>query len=53
MDRNLKGLLIGSIGALLTLFAYSQTIVSTTQSITIGFLLLSLGLLIKEGLLPF
>ncbi|KAK9116690.1 hypothetical protein Sjap_015637 [Stephania japonica] len=51
MDQSMKGFVIGVIGALITFSAYSQTMVSTTSCITIGFLVLMFGLLVKEGLI--
>ncbi|KAG1342536.1 hypothetical protein COCNU_05G007650 [Cocos nucifera] len=50
MDRSLSGFLIGCVGAAVTLCAYSQTIVSTTQCVAIGLLILVFGLFVKEGL---
>jgi len=52
ISQNTKALLIGLIGAAFTLFAYSQTFISPSQSITIGLLILMLGLLVGEGLIP-
>ncbi|CAJ2665687.1 uncharacterized protein LOC123905718 [Trifolium pratense] len=49
MKQQMKALLIGLIGAAFTLFAYSQTFISPSQSITIGLLVLMLGLLVGEG----
>jgi hypothetical protein len=49
MKQQTKALLIGLIGAAFTLFAYSQTFISPSQSITIGLLVLMLGLLVGEG----
>ncbi|XP_022858188.1 uncharacterized protein LOC111379091 [Olea europaea var. sylvestris] len=51
MDQNKSAFLIGIIGAVLTLSAYSQTLVSPTQCITIGLLVLIFGLLVREGLI--
>ncbi|KAK1261187.1 hypothetical protein QJS04_geneDACA019455 [Acorus gramineus] len=51
MDRNMRALTIGVIGAGITLTAYSQTFFTSTQCVTIGFLVLVLGLLVKEGLI--
>ncbi|XAR51720.1 hypothetical protein NMG60_11006433 [Bertholletia excelsa] len=51
MNQNMKALLIGLVGAVLTLSAYSQTIVSPTQCITVGLLVLMFGLLVREGLI--
>ncbi|ESW23236.1 hypothetical protein PHAVU_004G030000 [Phaseolus vulgaris] len=53
MKEKMMALLIGLIGATLTLFAYSQTFISPTQCITLGLLVLMLGLLIGEGLISF
>ncbi|CAL9162642.1 unnamed protein product, partial [Musa hybrid cultivar] len=49
--RNLSGFLIGCLGTALTLGAYSQTLVSSTQCIAIGLLILMFGLFVKEGFL--
>ncbi|KAF3338225.1 hypothetical protein FCM35_KLT17062 [Carex littledalei] len=49
MDRSITSFLIGCIGAAVTLLSYSQTIVSSTQCITIGLLILMFALFIKEG----
>jgi len=53
MKQNMMALLIGVIGATLTLFAYSQTFISPSQCITIGLVVLMLGLLVGEGLISF
>ncbi|KAJ4765316.1 hypothetical protein LUZ62_075691 [Rhynchospora pubera] len=53
MDRNLSGFLIGCVGAAVTLLAYNQTIMSTTQCITAGLLILVFGLFVKEGFISF
>ncbi|KAG4958738.1 hypothetical protein JHK84_035852 [Glycine max] len=50
MKQNMMALLIGLIGAALTLFAYSQTFVSPGQCITLGLIVLMLGLLVGEGM---
>ncbi|KAI4352554.1 hypothetical protein L6164_006792 [Bauhinia variegata] len=50
MKQNMVALLIGFVGAALTLFAYSQTFISPTQCITLGLLVLMLGLLVGEGI---
>ncbi|XP_068660215.1 uncharacterized protein [Aristolochia californica] len=51
MDRrNLHGLIIGIVGAALTLFAYSQTVFTPTQCIAMGLFVLMFGLLVTEGL---
>ncbi|CAL9753769.1 unnamed protein product [Musa acuminata subsp. burmannicoides] len=47
--RNLSGFLIGCLGTALTLGAYSQTLVSSTQCIAIGLLILMFGLFVKEA----
>lgn len=47
-----KGFVIGLIGAIVTLSAYSQSIVSDTNCILIGFLVLMFGLLVREGFIP-
>ncbi|XP_022933884.1 uncharacterized protein LOC111441164 [Cucurbita moschata] len=49
MNQNLSSLLIGLVGAALTLSAYSQTWVSPTECITAGLLVLVFGLLVNEG----
>lgn len=49
MNPNTSGFLIGVVGAIITLSAYSQTFVTTTSCITIGLLVLMLGLTVKEG----
>ncbi|XP_054801127.1 uncharacterized protein LOC129305183 [Prosopis cineraria] len=51
MSQNMIALLIGSVGAVLTLSAYSQTFISPTQCITLGLIVLVFGLLVREGLL--
>ncbi|KAG2384049.1 uncharacterized protein HKW66_Vig0151880 [Vigna angularis] len=53
MKKNTMALSIGIIGATLTLFAYSQTLVSPSQCITLGLIVLMLGLLVGEGLISF
>ncbi|XP_061349764.1 uncharacterized protein LOC133295003 [Gastrolobium bilobum] len=53
MKQNMMALLIGSIGAALTLFSYSQTFISPSQCIALGLLVLMLALLVGEGLLSF
>ncbi|KAK7266415.1 hypothetical protein RIF29_19059 [Crotalaria pallida] len=50
MKQNIIALLIGSVGATLTLCAYSQTFISPGQSITLGLLVLMLGLLVEAAL---
>ncbi|XP_012084724.1 uncharacterized protein LOC105644084 [Jatropha curcas] len=51
MNQNMNALAIGMVGAAITLCAYSQTIISATQCITIGLLVLMFGLLVGEGLI--
>ncbi|XP_022159078.1 uncharacterized protein LOC111025520 [Momordica charantia] len=51
MNRNLSSLLIGLVGAAITLSAYSQTWISPTECITVGLLVLIFGLLVNEGLI--
>ncbi|XP_057481726.1 uncharacterized protein LOC130768653 [Actinidia eriantha] len=51
MNQNLSALLIGLMGAAITLSAYSQTLISPTQCITVGLLVLMAGLLVREGVL--
>ncbi|XP_016180137.2 uncharacterized protein LOC107622668, partial [Arachis ipaensis] len=53
MRQNMISLVIGSIGAALSLVAYSQTLISPTQCITFGLLVLMFALLIREGLISF
>ncbi|KAG8064978.1 hypothetical protein GUJ93_ZPchr0004g40407 [Zizania palustris] len=49
MDRNLSGFLIGCVGAAVTLLAYEQTLVSSTQCVVAGFIVLLFALFVKEG----
>ncbi|KAL5213598.1 hypothetical protein ABZP36_002750 [Zizania latifolia] len=49
MDRNLSGFLIGCVGAAVTLLAYEQTLVSSTQCVAAGFVVLLFALFVKEG----
>ncbi|PUZ47488.1 hypothetical protein GQ55_7G169000 [Panicum hallii var. hallii] len=51
MDRNLSGLLIGCVGAAVTLLAYNQTVVTSTQCIAAGFVILLFALGVKEGII--
>nr|DAD31297.1 TPA_asm: hypothetical protein HUJ06_010148 [Nelumbo nucifera] len=51
MDQNWTSFIIGVIGAVITLSAYTQTLVSTTQCVTLGLLILMFGLLVGEGLI--
>jgi hypothetical protein len=53
MDRNMTGLLIGCVGAAMTLLAYEQTVVSSTQCMGGGLLVLVCALCIKEGFFSF
>ncbi|CAA6655952.1 unnamed protein product [Spirodela intermedia] len=50
MNKNTTCLLIGLLGAGITMSAYSQTIISSTQCTLLGFVVLLFGLLFKEGL---
>ncbi|WOK94263.1 hypothetical protein Cni_G02965 [Canna indica] len=51
LDRqNLSGFLIGCVGTAVTLCAYSQTLVTSTQCVTAGLLILVFGLFVKEVL---
>ncbi|OEL31862.1 hypothetical protein BAE44_0007119, partial [Dichanthelium oligosanthes] len=49
MDRNLSGFLIGCVGAAVTLLAYQQTVVTSTQCVAAGFVVLLFALFVKEG----
>ncbi|KAL4376659.1 hypothetical protein GQ457_02G011150 [Hibiscus cannabinus] len=49
MNQNMSSLLIGVVGAAITLSAYSQTMVSPTQCVTVGLFVLMFGLLVREG----
>lgn len=49
MDRNLSGFLIGCVGAAVTLLAYQQTMVTSTQCVAAGFVVLIFALFVKEG----
>ena len=51
MDRNLSGFLIGCVGAAVTLLAYQQTVVTSTQCVAAGFIVLLFALFVKEGFL--
>lgn len=51
MDQNKSAFLIGIAGAVITLSAYSQTLMSPTQCITVGLFVLVFGLLVREGLI--
>jgi ABC-type uncharacterized transport system permease subunit len=51
MDRNLSGFLIGCVGAAVTLLAYNQTVVTSTQCIAAGFVILLFALGVKEGII--
>lgn len=50
MNRNTSCLLIGLLGAAITISAYSQTIITSSQCTLLGFVVLLFGLLLKEGL---
>ncbi|KAK9054016.1 hypothetical protein SSX86_025092 [Deinandra increscens subsp. villosa] len=52
MNEKMKALMIGVVGAGITLSAYSQTYMSSTQCIGTGFFVLVIGLLVGEGFLP-
>ncbi|KAL1194407.1 hypothetical protein V5N11_010320 [Cardamine amara subsp. amara] len=47
--RNIQSLVIGLVGAALTLGSYSQTYVSPDKSIGAGLFVLFFGLLVSEG----
>uniref|UniRef100_A0A7N1A5B2 Uncharacterized protein n=1 Tax=Kalanchoe fedtschenkoi TaxID=63787 RepID=A0A7N1A5B2_KALFE len=49
MNQNLSSFLIGVLGAVITLSAYSQTFISPTECITVGLFVLGFGLLVREG----
>ncbi|XP_065858839.1 uncharacterized protein [Euphorbia lathyris] len=49
MNQHKSGLVIGLMGAALTLGAYSQSIMSPTQCIGTGLITLMFGLLVSEG----
>ncbi|EOA17755.1 hypothetical protein CARUB_v10006143mg [Capsella rubella] len=51
--KNMQSLVIGLVGATLTLGAYSQTFVSSSQSLGVGLFVLFLGLLVSEGFISF
>ena len=51
MDRNLSGFLIGCVGTAVTLLAYKQTVVTSTQCVAAGFVVLLFALFVKEGFL--
>ncbi|XP_021297721.1 uncharacterized protein LOC110426747 [Herrania umbratica] len=51
MNQNLSSLLIGLVGAAITLSAYSQTFISPAQCVAVGLLVLMFGLLVREGLI--
>ncbi|KAI3776973.1 hypothetical protein L1987_46766 [Smallanthus sonchifolius] len=52
MNEKMKALMIGVVGAGITLSAYSQTYMTPTQCIGTGFVVLVVGLLVGEGFLP-
>ncbi|CAH8267122.1 unnamed protein product [Arabidopsis lyrata] len=47
--RNMQSLVIGLVGAVLTLGAYSQTYVDPGKSLGAGLFVLFFGLLVSEG----
>lgn len=47
--RNMQSLVIGLVGAALTLGAYSQTLVSPGKALGAGLFVLFFGLLVSEG----
>eukprot|EP00261_Vitis_vinifera_P027317 XP_010661081.1 PREDICTED: uncharacterized protein LOC104881698 [Vitis vinifera] len=49
MNQNMSAFVIGVVGAIITLSAYSQTFISPTQCVTVGLLVLMFGLLVREG----
>lgn len=49
MNQNSKALAIGVVGVAITLSAYYQTVMSSSNAIVIGFLVLCFALLIREG----
>ncbi|KAL5722881.1 hypothetical protein ACHQM5_006341 [Ranunculus cassubicifolius] len=51
MNQNLVSLMIGLVGAGITLSAYSQTWMTETQCIGTGLFVLLSGLLVREGLI--
>ncbi|XP_051120352.1 uncharacterized protein LOC127244078 [Andrographis paniculata] len=51
MDQNRSAFVLGIVGAAITLSAYSQTLISPTQCIAVGLLVLVFGLLVREGLI--
>ncbi|KAL7100921.1 hypothetical protein ABFS83_08G024600 [Erythranthe nasuta] len=51
MDQNKSSFVIGVVGAVITLSAYSQTYMSSTQCISVGLFVLLFGLLVREGLI--
>ena len=51
IDQNKSAFVIGIVGAVITLAAYSQTLMSPTQFITVGLLDLVFGLLVRKGLI--
>lgn len=51
VNQNMIALVIGVVGAAITLSAYSQTLISPTQCVTAGFLVLVFGLVVREGFL--
>ncbi|XP_076915659.1 uncharacterized protein LOC143575089 [Bidens hawaiensis] len=52
MNEKTKALMIGVVGAGITLSAYSQDYMSPTKCIGTGFFVLVIGLLVGEGFIP-
>lgn len=52
MNDKMKALMIGVVGAGITLSAYSQTYMTPTQCIGTGLVILIIGLFVGEGILP-
>ncbi|XP_071709812.1 uncharacterized protein [Rutidosis leptorrhynchoides] len=52
MNEKMKALMIGVVGAGITLSAYHQTYMTPTQCIGTGFFVLIFGLLVGEGFIP-
>ncbi|KAI3768564.1 hypothetical protein L2E82_19369 [Cichorium intybus] len=52
MNEKMKALMIGVVGAGITLSAYSQTYMTPTQCIGTGLVVLIVGLFVGEGILP-
>ncbi|KAK7820738.1 uncharacterized protein LOC112030425 [Quercus suber] len=49
MNQNLRAFVIGVVGAAITLSSYSQTLISPTQCVTVGLLVLMFALIVREG----